>query len=751
MKRLTLCALLICSLLLGLFLSPVEAAISNVYKNHTFTATFNPDYTVTVEGTAEEKAGGPMEIDVHGPSPGVKLIKTYVVDVATDGQFKLITDRLEVEEANIYIRAKERTSYWLGVRSPNTLSDKPDGEDMVKLNPNDPLLEKTVDPGTIPAIRAKWQQYAPEFDYAGSLYLEQPLLSSPYSAGKLHEQVLLDALNMTKFARYLAGMSESVELSSKLNESAQHKVVVLEQTYHSSRPHDPAQPADMSDSFYQTSQAWKGGGTSAYENLHYGYLPMRAVASFMDDIGSSNERNVGHRWAILQPDIREVGFGYTDNYIVMHLKEGNYKSPWPEERDYVAWPSAGNFPMLFSEFQMFSILLNPNKFEPADAESLRIEILNKRQKTKWQLYDTANYSSKAGKMYMSSRFYQGEPATFITFSVSGISIQEEDEVSIRITGIKDKSGNETAIEYAIHFFELDESTQSSTPAIDDYTYSEQTIRPGSKLEGLAINPRDVTLLVGEQVQVKVMAGDEQGKAVDVTNQAIFRLMDEKYADYFTVDAQGIVTALKATEVVAYPVEVTYGDRTDMFHVRVRNPLASFNDVGGHWAQEAIQWAAERRIVQGYEDNEFKPEQFVSEAEFLAFFYRPRVDPAMIEPMPDYPWHWADKLYYFAELYNVPVLTAKDEERSSPITRTQVAEIIAAAEGYHLTGDAAIQYMLGKGYSQGKDSNTIAGYRGDDFLTRAEALEFSYRLMDYITDVKKRPEQPTPVSELPPLP
>lgn len=78
MKRIPY-VLLICALLLGTVVSPAEAAISNVYKNHTFTATFNQDYTVTVEGTAMGKAGETMEIDVHGPSPGVKLIRTYLV------------------------------------------------------------------------------------------------------------------------------------------------------------------------------------------------------------------------------------------------------------------------------------------------------------------------------------------------------------------------------------------------------------------------------------------------------------------------------------------------------------------------------------------------------------------------------------------------------------------------------------------------------------------------------------------------
>ncbi|NHN32823.1 hypothetical protein [Paenibacillus agricola] len=34
-----------------------------------------------------------------------------------------------------------------------------------------------------------------------------------------------------------------------------------------------------------------------------------------------------------------------------------------------------------------------------------------------------------------------------------------------------------------------------------------------------------------------------------------------------------------------------------------------------------------------------------------------------------------------------------------------------------------QYILDKGYSHGKTSATVAGYKGRDLLTRAEAIQF----------------------------
>jgi uncharacterized protein YycO len=49
--------------------------------------------------------------------------------------------------------------------------------------------------------------------------------------------------------------------------------------------------------------------------------------------------------------------------------------------------------------------------------------------------------------------------------------------------------------------------------------------------------------------------------------------------------------------------------------------AKFNDVGDYWATEAIKWAAEKGVVEGYPDGTFKPTNHVTEAEFAAILAR----------------------------------------------------------------------------------------------------------------------------------
>lgn len=149
---------------------------------------------------------------------------------------------------------------------------------------------------------------------------------------------------------------------------------------------------------------------------------------------------------------------------------------------------------------------------------------------------------------------------------------------------------------------------------------------------------------------------------------------------------------------------------------------TFLDVSpNHWAYEAISIATNEGIIRGYPDNTFRPEQPVTEAEFIVMFIRAFED-IQLTKMPK---HWADPYYDFAIKKNWPVKGAEYNsiDRDTPISRTSVAEIIATADGQDIYKEEAIQYLLDKGYSHGKSSPTVEGYKGDDTLTRAEAVQF----------------------------
>ncbi|TCZ73581.1 S-layer homology domain-containing protein [Paenibacillus albiflavus] len=176
----------------------------------------------------------------------------------------------------------------------------------------------------------------------------------------------------------------------------------------------------------------------------------------------------------------------------------------------------------------------------------------------------------------------------------------------------------------------------------------------------------------------------------------------------------------------------------------------FSDISKHWAKDTIEWGVTQGAVTGYEDGTFKPEATISEAEFLSMFLR-----AFGGEIAKAEGNWSDPVYAAAKALNYPVLGEKDNAiRNTPILRSQVAEIIAGANGQNYTGDAAISYLLDKGYTAGKTAATVEGYAGADSLSRAEAIQFiktlttrGFTKLEARPEAAKQPETAKPAAKL----
>lgn len=181
--------------------------------------------------------------------------------------------------------------------------------------------------------------------------------------------------------------------------------------------------------------------------------------------------------------------------------------------------------------------------------------------------------------------------------------------------------------------------------------------------------------------------------------------------------------------------------------------ANFKDVpSNHWARGVIDWGTTNKIVVGYPDGTFKPDQRVTEAEFLSMLiraYKPQL-PQIAQKR-----HWADEIYAFSRAMNYPLEGYDDlKKRAWIIDRERVAEVIAGAYGYNYSGRDAIHFLLAKGIARGKDPKEISidAYKGNDPLTRAEAVAFVQRVLESgLKELKPRPAQPSDPSLLPPLP
>jgi len=178
----------------------------------------------------------------------------------------------------------------------------------------------------------------------------------------------------------------------------------------------------------------------------------------------------------------------------------------------------------------------------------------------------------------------------------------------------------------------------------------------------------------------------------------------------------------------------------------------FDDVKkSNWAYSTVQWAIVNNVVKGYPDGTFRPEKQVSESEFLMMFISAyqKVTPTKGQK------HWADPVYVVAKNLNWPVNGVSNDAvgratREQAITRGEVANIIAGANGVNFIDDAAVQYLLTNNLAAGKTGNTVAGYKADDYLTRAEAVAFIQRVKTRgLETLKERPRFPsTPVTPTP---
>ncbi|WP_051507355.1 S-layer homology domain-containing protein [Saccharibacillus sacchari] len=178
----------------------------------------------------------------------------------------------------------------------------------------------------------------------------------------------------------------------------------------------------------------------------------------------------------------------------------------------------------------------------------------------------------------------------------------------------------------------------------------------------------------------------------------------------------------------------------------------FDDVKkSNWAYSTVQWAIANNVVKGYPDGTFRPEKQVSESEFLMMFISAyqKVTPTKGQK------HWADPVYVIAKNLNWPVNGVSNDAvgratREQAITRGEVANIIAGANGVNFIDDAAVQYLLTNNLAAGKTGNTVAGYKADDYLTRAEAVAFIQRVKTRgLETLKERPRFPsTPATPTP---
>lgn len=145
-------------------------------------------------------------------------------------------------------------------------------------------------------------------------------------------------------------------------------------------------------------------------------------------------------------------------------------------------------------------------------------------------------------------------------------------------------------------------------------------------------------------------------------------------------------------------------------------LIPFIDISGHWAEEAIMQAALLGIVDGYEDDTFRPQRQTTRAEFVVMLIRAlQLEPAIKTENPfkddDLLPLWAKPYIYTAA--NQEILFAYEDRTfrpERPITRIEMIAIVVRAIGMISTTNVKMEY---------KDVDQIPAW-GYDYVATATA-------------------------------
>lgn len=163
----------------------------------------------------------------------------------------------------------------------------------------------------------------------------------------------------------------------------------------------------------------------------------------------------------------------------------------------------------------------------------------------------------------------------------------------------------------------------------------------------------------------------------------------------------------------------------------------FEDVNSdHYAYEAILWAKEKGIVNGYSNGKFGPNDKVTEAQFAAmitnFFELQSVKGSIDKRTPNV--LWSDEIYNSLAAYGVPLNGYFDNSiRNKPVKRGTVAQALVHLAHRNQNLNNSIKFLLDNNISAGQnpnDRNNLLKYFGyTNELTRAQAVTFLYKMQE----------------------
>ncbi|MBQ1229276.1 MAG: hypothetical protein IIX87_05300 [Firmicutes bacterium] len=306
----------------------------------------------------------------------------------------------------------------------------------------------------------------PEADYEIG-YEADPLREEPYYAGYLSEAELVNALNVIKTIRFIAGISDEIYLSESYNSLAQASAIV---NYANGKlSHTPDNPSGMD--FDLADEGIKGAKNSniAWTSWENNTLKWTIIHGWMDDSDKNNLSVLGHRRWILNPSLGMTGFGAVSGekgtYNAMYIMD---KSNPDDSYKGVCWPAVNTPASFFTKETPWSISLGK---EVADDEVIVSLIKEGTRERKSQIWTFSKYYSD-GLFYVNNQNYgQKGCVIFRPDGIEGYEPGDKFRISVYV-------GDKTILSYNVTFFDLEKyySTGApSAPKLEINDFDEPTI------------------------------------------------------------------------------------------------------------------------------------------------------------------------------------------------------------------------------------------------------------------------------------
>lgn len=293
-------------------------------------------------------------------------------------------------------------------------------------------------------------------NYSSKLFDSKSKEKSPYKESILTAKTKNNALKLSNYYRWLAGLTILNSASDETWSNAGKGAVLLAASEFS---HTPAQPSDMSDEFYKSAYQGTSNSNIAYNYYQNQYKLHDSIRQFLNDNGYTIP---GHRNTFFTRNATNIAYGISSIYLTQTVEYTDDPNPQGtatinnNDAAY-AWPTPGYFPAEdISTSAYWTVNLNTDKINLSNIPLVvTITDLDTKQ--------TFERSSSANGLY--STTFWGRYISFAPPTVEGNSYAGKN-YKITLTNLTDEKGLPATLEYTINFFSYE-----GTYTIDNVTYN----------------------------------------------------------------------------------------------------------------------------------------------------------------------------------------------------------------------------------------------------------------------------------------